>query len=178
MTEETFDQSCPDSQATPVKPMAVEAFDFDAYIAYEQSLSRRCREFWQARSGVLVYRRMRVAEVFSWACRDMKASLQCQLGALSKSMDYRADVPNFLEPWYGIGTIASLFGARYIWHPNQAPAMTAPSRRPSPGRTTSRSTARRARTGGTASSRHPGPPRRPAAAHRDASPGARWGARR
>jgi len=37
-------------------------------------------------------------------------------------MDYKADVPNFLEPWYGIGTIASAYGGNYIWNKGQAPA--------------------------------------------------------
>ena len=73
-------------------------------------------------SGVLVYRRMRVAEVFSYGCRDMKQSLEWQLGALQKSMDYEADVPNFLEPWYGIGLVACSFGIDYIWNPGQSPA--------------------------------------------------------
>jgi hypothetical protein len=65
---------------------------------------------------------MRVAEVFSYGCRDMKQSLRWQLGALQKSMDYKADVPNFLEPWYGIGMVACSFGIDYIWNKGQSPA--------------------------------------------------------
>jgi hypothetical protein len=38
-------------------------------------------------------------------------------------MLFKADVPNFLEPWYGIGTIASAFGGDYVWHEGQAPAL-------------------------------------------------------
>jgi hypothetical protein len=66
---------------------------------------------------------MRIAEVFSYGCQDMKASLEWQLGGLKKSMEYKADVPNFLTPWYGIGTVASAFGADYIWKEKQAPAI-------------------------------------------------------
>jgi hypothetical protein len=69
---------------------------------------------------------MRVAEVFSYGCRDMEASLRWQLGGLRKSMAYEADVPNFLEPWYGIGTIASAFGVDYVWKDGQAPAVQPP----------------------------------------------------
>jgi hypothetical protein len=87
------------------------------------SLLQKCRDFWQAQSGLLVYRRMRVAEVFSYGCRDMKASLEWQLGGLKKGMAFEADVPNFLEPWYGIGTIAGAFGVDYIWNRGQAPAV-------------------------------------------------------
>jgi hypothetical protein len=123
MDHSNFDQEQSDSQATPVEPVAVEDFDIGAYIAYEQPLDERCRRFWRADSGVLVYRRMRVAEVFSYGCRDMKASLQWQLGALKKSMDFPADVPNFLEPWYGIGAIAGAYGLGYTWHTGQAPAI-------------------------------------------------------
>jgi len=38
-------------------------------------------------------------------------------------MAYEADVPNFLEPWYGIGVIGAAFGLDYIWNPGQAPAV-------------------------------------------------------
>ena len=123
MSKETFDQASADVQATPVEPVAAAAFDFDAYVAYESVLLDRCRAFWAAESGVLVYRRMRVAEVFSYGCRDMKASLEWQLGALEKSMAFAGDVPNFLEPWYGIGTVASAFGIEYVWKAGQAPAV-------------------------------------------------------
>jgi len=121
MTKE-FDQNKADSQATVIEPVAPDAFDFDAYKEYETGLQDRCKSFWDGDRGVLVYRRMRVAEVFSYGCRDMKNSLALQLGALQKSMDYPADVPNFLEPWYGIGTVASSFGIDYTWHDGQAPA--------------------------------------------------------
>lgn len=112
-----------DAQATPVEPIAPEEFDFEVYADYESSLLLRCRAFWAGQQGALVYRRMRVAEVFSYGCKDMKASLRWQLGTLAKSMQFKADVPNFLEPWYGIGTVAGAFGVDYTWKENQAPAI-------------------------------------------------------
>lgn len=122
MNKKVFDSGKSDAQATKVDPVKVSDFCFEAYQEYSQQLAGRCKKFMQSTSGVLVYRRMRVAEVFSFGCRDMKQSLEWQLGALKKSMDYKADVPNFLEPWYGIGVIGSAFGIDYIWHPGQAPA--------------------------------------------------------
>ncbi len=118
-----FDISLADSQATVVKPINIDAFDFSEYKAYADELDEKCKTFWESDSGVMVYRRMRVAECFSYGCRDMKNSLELQLGALKTSLQYRADVPNFLEPWYGIGTIASAFGGEYIWHLGNAPAL-------------------------------------------------------
>jgi hypothetical protein len=115
-----------DSQATAVKQIAPEQFDMEAYADYEKGLLEGCQNFWQADSGVLVYRRMRVAEVFSSGCKDIKESLAWQLGGLRASMKYKADVPNFLEPWYGIGTIASSFGIDYLWPEKQAPAIESP----------------------------------------------------
>jgi hypothetical protein len=53
----------------------------------------------------------------------MKRSLELQLGALEKSMLFPADVPNFLEPWYGIGTLASAYGGDYLWPEGNAPAL-------------------------------------------------------
>ena len=118
-----FDYKAADAQATVVEPLSQKAFPFGAYIDYERSLRDRCREFWNRESGVLVYRRMRVGQCFSYGCREMDASLRWQLGALAASMDFQADLPNFLEPWYGIGTVASAFGGDYLWADNQAPAM-------------------------------------------------------
>ena len=121
-TNKTFDTSKSDAQASLADPVKAADFCFNEYSEYEQELTNRCAAFMKSRSGVLVYRRMRVAEVFSYGCSDMKQSLEWQLGALKKSMDYRADVPNFLEPWYGIGTIANAFDIDYIWNQGQAPA--------------------------------------------------------
>jgi len=123
MTGPAFDQGCADVQATPVEPMSPRDFAFDAYADYESALLPGCRAFWQGCSGVLVYRRMRVAEVFSFGCKDRELSLAWQLGALAKSMQFKGDVPNFLEPWYGIGTVASAFGLDYVWKEGQAPAV-------------------------------------------------------
>jgi hypothetical protein len=117
-----FDTSKSDTQATLVDPLKVADFPFETYQEYDQKLTERCLRFMKAESGVLVYRRMRVAEVFSYGCRDMKKSLEWQLGSLNKSMDYKADVPNFLEPWYGLGIVACSFGIDYIWNRGQSPA--------------------------------------------------------
>jgi len=117
-----FDTSKSDTQATKVDPVKISDFPFESYQEYEQKLMTRCEKFIKAESGVLVYRRMRVAEVFSYGCRNMKQSLEWQLGALNKSMAYEADVPNFLEPWYGLGMVACSFGIDYLWNPGQSPA--------------------------------------------------------
>jgi hypothetical protein len=123
MMAKIFDTSRADAQATAVTPCPPEKFDLSAYADYSKSLAHRCSDFWEAKSGVLIYRRMRVAEVFSYGCRNMQDSLAWQLGALRKSMSYEADIPNFLEPWYGIGTIASAWGMDYLWPEKQAPAV-------------------------------------------------------
>jgi uroporphyrinogen-III decarboxylase len=120
-----FDTNKADAQSTTVEPLKPEHFDFEEYAVYASELDQRCKAFEEKESGVLVYRRMRVAECFSYGCKDMEWSLNAQLGALKASMDYKADVANFLEPWYGIGTIASAYGGDYVWHPGQAPALQA-----------------------------------------------------
>ena len=121
-----FDYSIADSQGTDVKPIEPQKFDIDAYHDYAASLQQRCSNFWNSKSGIAVYRRFRVPQVFSYGCKDMMLSLALQLGALQESMKYTADVPNFLEPWYGIGTIASAFGVDYEWPDGQAPAVRPP----------------------------------------------------
>ena len=118
-----FDISLYDSQATAIEPIQTDDFDFSEYKEYAEMLNEKCVRFWKADSGVMVYRRMRVAECFSYGCKDIENSLHLQLGALKASIKYKADVPNFLEPWYGIGTISSAFGGEYIWYPHNAPAL-------------------------------------------------------
>jgi hypothetical protein len=121
-----FNSKLADSQATQVLAIKPSAFDFDRYEDYCASLNNGCADFWSQPSGALVYRRMRVGECFSYGCRDMKRSLELQLGALDKSMLFKADVPNFLEPWYGIGTLAGAYGGDYLWPEGNAPALKAP----------------------------------------------------
>jgi len=124
MADGKFDYTIADSQGTSVEPIAPGSFDADRYADYAAALDERCEKFWKAAAGVAVYRRVRVPEVFSFGCADMKESLARQLAGLELSMRYEADVPNFLEPWYGIGTIAACFGAEYEWPEGQAPAVT------------------------------------------------------
>ena len=112
-----------DAQATATVPVKPREFPYDEHAAYERERRERCRAFADADSGVLVYRRMRVGECFSAGCADVGRSLALQLGALRAGMSYAGDVPNFLEPWYGIGTVAGAFGASYEWAPGQAPAV-------------------------------------------------------
>ena len=119
-----FDTSLRDSQSTAVTELAPELFDREAYAAYAAKQDKKVEEFLRKDSGVLVYRRFRVAEAFGAECRDRELSLRLQLGALTRSMDYAADMANFLEPWYGIGIGAAAFGAEYIWLPGQAPAVS------------------------------------------------------
>lgn len=123
LMKDLFNTSLADSQATKVEPISADKFDLSKYSSYENELSERCLNFTKAKSGVLVYRRMRVKEVFAEDCGDMEKSLQWQLGALEKSLVFKSDIPNFLEPWYGLGTVASAFGMDYVWEKGQAPAV-------------------------------------------------------
>ncbi len=121
--ENTFQYDKRDSQSTLVLPISSEHFDYAAYQAYDASLAERQKKFLAADSGILVYRRVRADGVFYDKCRNMKESLELQLGALQKSLEYRADIANFLEPWYGIGYIASCFGGKYEFPAGQAPVV-------------------------------------------------------
>jgi len=123
MGTDTFDTSVADAQGIAVQPISLKDFDVEAYADYAEELDERCAHFWHDRKGILVCRRFRVPQVFSYACSDMELSLSLQLAALKASMDYPMDVPNFLEPWYGIGTVAAAYGGSYIWNDGQAPAI-------------------------------------------------------
>lgn len=126
MIDDTFDISLNDSQSSSFEPIPPEKFDLSAYEDYSLLVDERARAFWNAKQGLAVYRRFRSGRVFAEASRDIELSLSLQLGGLKASMDYPTDIPNFLEPWYGIGVIASAFGVNYIWNPGQAPAIQPP----------------------------------------------------
>jgi hypothetical protein len=121
--EKIFDTTKADSQGTIIGPMDISRFDLDAYADYEAKHTPYLQRFQDSDCGVAVYRRFRVPEVYSWGCRDYRQSLAWQLAALEKSMAFVSDIPNFLEPWYGIGVVASAFGIPYVWHDGQAPAV-------------------------------------------------------
>lgn len=122
MATGVFDLNSADSQGTWVEPIAPAAFDADAYAGYCAGLEADCARFWASAGGTLVHRRFRVPQVFAGGCRNMELSLGLQLSALRKSMEFAMDVPNFLEPWYGIGAAASAYGAEYLWNGDLAPA--------------------------------------------------------
>lgn len=125
MAEVKFDTSVRDSQGTEIAPISPEKFDLERYVEYEAALLESNKKFVESDNGLLVYRRVRANGVFYDKCRDYKESLALQLGGLNASMSYKADIANFLEPWYGIGYIASCFGGKYEWEPGQAPHVKA-----------------------------------------------------
>lgn len=121
---DAFNFNLADSQATKVMPIEPGKFDINEYAEYADKLDERCDKFWNSKDGgILIYRRMRVKDVFAQDSRDMKKSLNWQLGALKESMKFKSDIPNFLEPWHGLGTVASAYGFGYLWEEGQAPAV-------------------------------------------------------
>ena len=118
-----FDTSIRDSQSTAVEAIVPEKFDLEEYADYENALNAKQKNFLSGNENLLVYRRVREDGVFYDKCRDYRESLALQLGALKTGMKYKADVANFLEPWYGIGYIAAGFGGRYDWLEGQAPSV-------------------------------------------------------
>ncbi len=123
MTTSSFDFNLPDAQALPVTPCAPVAFDFERFEAHAAAADQRYADFLSRPAGLAVWQRVRAGEVFRDACRDRTRSLHLQLGALTRSLDYATDAPMYLEPWYGIGTTASAFGAQYEWPEGQAPVV-------------------------------------------------------
>ena len=122
--KDSFDFNLADSQATAVNPIEPADFCLNEYADYADALDERCDKFWNSKDGgVLVYRRMRVKDVFAQDSNSMEKSLRWQLGALKESMKFKSDIPNFLEPWHGLGTVASAYGFGYIWEEGQAPAV-------------------------------------------------------
>jgi hypothetical protein len=123
MGSAAYDSTVKDPMAMPVSPVEPDDFDLDRYEAYAAECDQRYADFLQKDEGVIVWQRVRVGEVFREDCRDFRLSLRLQLGALTRSLDFYTDAPTYLEPWYGIGTVASVFGVDYVWHPGQAPAV-------------------------------------------------------
>ncbi len=123
MANQSFNNTLKDAQALSVTPLEPRDFDLARFEAHVAAADQRYADFLRQPSGLAVWQRVRAGEVFRDACRDMRQSLRLQLGALQKSLEYATDAPMYLEPWYGIGTTASAFGAEYEWFEGQAPAV-------------------------------------------------------
>lgn len=123
MTTSRFDITRKDAMAMPVVPTDPASFDITRYEAFSAEADERYRAFLAQKQGVAVWQRVRAGEVFRDGCRDMQESLRWQIGALQRTLDFRTDAPTYLEPWYGIGTTAAAFGARYEWLPGQSAAV-------------------------------------------------------
>ena len=123
MTQSAYDFTQVDAASMPVDPVASDAFDYARYEAFAQEADQRYARFMAQDEGIMVWQRVRAADVFRGGCADMDTSLRLQLGCLTRCMDYLTDAPGYLEPWYGIGTIGSAFGAEYFWSDDQAPAV-------------------------------------------------------
>jgi hypothetical protein len=123
MANRVFNYTLKDAQALPVTSVEPQDFDLARYAAFAAEADQRYADFLRKPSGLEVWQRVRVGEVFRDACRDMRQSLRQQLGGLLKSLDYASDAPTYLEPWYGIGTTASAFGGEYDWFEGQAPVV-------------------------------------------------------
>ena len=121
MTTNTFDISVKDAQAMPVAQLEPERFDFPRFETHSAEADDRYAAFMKKDEGMAVWQRVRVGEVFRDGCREMAESLRWQLGGLRKSLTYKTDAPNYLEPWYGIGTTAASWGADYVWREDRAP---------------------------------------------------------
>ena len=63
------------------------------------------------------------AKVLDSRNREVLSQVVLKAGVNVRELLFKADVPNFLEPWYGIGTVASAFGGDYIWYEGNAPAL-------------------------------------------------------
>ncbi len=121
----TYNYNLRDAMAMPVDQVEPADFDVGRYEDYAAACDGRFAEFMGKKEGIAVWQRVRAGEVFRDGCRDMKESLRWQLGGLEKSLLFQSDAPTYLEPWYGIGTTASAFGAVYEWAAGQAPAVRA-----------------------------------------------------
>ncbi|MFC1961023.1 uroporphyrinogen decarboxylase family protein [Chloroflexota bacterium] len=123
MTDAAFDYTRVDPWSMSVQPVEPAAFDFARYEAFALAADERYAEFMAKDEGIMVWQRVRAADVFRAGCRDMAYSLRLQMGCLTQAMDCLTDAPAYLEPWYGIGTIGSAFGGEYFWAEGQSPAM-------------------------------------------------------
>lgn len=123
MVNQVFNYTLKDAQAMPVTPIDPHDFDLARCEAFAAEADQRYADFLSKSSGLAVWQRVRVGEVFRDACRDMRDSLRWQLGGLAQSLAYATDAPAYLEPWYGIGVTASAFGGEYDWFEGQAPAV-------------------------------------------------------
>jgi len=67
-----IDYTIRDTQSSIVDPLSSKEFDVKAYKEYDDELDIKCEKNLSGESGVLVYRRMRVAKCFSYGCKILR----------------------------------------------------------------------------------------------------------
>jgi len=63
--KKSFDYNINDSQGIFVESLPIKKFDLEKYYDYELSLNKKCKNFWNKKEGVAVYRRFRIPQVFT-----------------------------------------------------------------------------------------------------------------
>ena len=101
-----------------------ETFPYDKYLTAKEERERFTYEWAQG----LHPREVPVLMFPSWdmwndnTCKDRELFLRWNLWGMATSAEWKSDgVFQHLQPWYGVGLMASGFGAKYYWEGSSAP---------------------------------------------------------
>jgi len=105
-------------------PMDAGSFPYDLYLSVKEERDQFILEWAEG----LRPRDVPVLIFPSWdmwndnTTADRENFLNWNLWGMAKSAEYKSDsVFQYIETWYGVGMLASAFGAKYVWQGNSAP---------------------------------------------------------
>lgn len=93
----------------------------DRYQKVRAGREERIRQFGAGRRKYLIFQ---TPEGNVWSdARTPPDCLERNLAYVEKSLDTPSDHLPFLEPWYGTGVYANMYGCEYVWRDGEAPAV-------------------------------------------------------
>ena len=91
----------------------------DGFQKLRSDRESRVREFAEGRRSFLVYQ---TPGGDVWGdVRTPEESFSANIGFIHKSLDVKSDHIPVMEPWFGTGIYANIFGCKYLWKDNTAP---------------------------------------------------------
>ena len=100
--------------------MKIKNFDFKRFKDWSLEREKKTLDFLNGKGDSNVFLIEPVGCNFV-ICQTPQESLECQLEAITRQMDFGGNYMPFLEPWFGVGVYANAFGAEYVWEEGTPP---------------------------------------------------------
>ena len=93
----------------------------DKFLSLRTDRERTCRDFAQGKRKYLIFQ---TPDGDIWGDnRTPEICFKANIDYINKSLTVKSDHVPVLEPWFGTGVFAHIFGCPYVWRDDEAPAV-------------------------------------------------------